>query len=141
MQKIISGAGMVITALVLASAALSQSSAPALVILDVEPAQPDTSELNVLFDHPLPFGGQGVEGNTISQVIEGTPLFSPIEGLPDAAWKDKSCSGCHQWDREALCTQGGFYTLANGAEALSKQHPMGGGFKQTLRNWAAQGCN
>lgn len=71
---------------------------------------------------------------------ENSPQFPPIEGLPDELWRGQSCSNCHNWSIDALCTQANTYTTANAERALSKQHPFGGQFKARLRDWAKGGC-
>lgn len=93
----------------------------------------------VTFDAPLTTGGQGVEGLTIMQVLDGSPLFPPIEGLPAALWQGKACSSCHGWSRQDLCDQGNRY-LGGLASALEKKHPLGGGFKSNLAAWAQNDC-
>ena len=95
-------------------------------------------------DKPLTFrsllatGGDPVIGKTFEELILGSPAFPPFEGLPEELWKDQTCSNCHEWTQEALCTQGTTY-LSN-AGALDKQHPYGGGFKARMRDWAETGC-
>ncbi len=103
------------------------------------PAAPAVSE-HIAFDAPIPGGIEGVSGQSIAQLIAGSPRFPPIEGLPDVVWKDKTCASCHEWTRERLCTQANTYLADAGARSLHKQHPYGGGFKQTLRSWASGGC-
>lgn len=95
----------------------------------------------VAFDAPIPGDIEGVSGQSIAQLITGSPRFPPVEGLPDAVWKDRTCASCHEWTRDRLCTQAGTYLADAGARSLAKQHPYGGGFKQTLRSWAEGGCN
>ncbi len=95
---------------------------------------------DVTFEAELTTGGEGVLGSTIAQLILGTPMFTPIEGIPDELWKDQNCSNCHEWNREALCTQGKTYLNASAERALGTQHPYGGGFKQNVRAWAANDC-
>jgi hypothetical protein len=69
-----------------------------------------------------------------------SPLYSPIEGLPEELWKTQTCSSCHAWTREALCTQGKTYVTAADDSAVSKDHPFGGVFKRGLKGWAAADC-
>lgn len=116
-------------------AAVSQS-APALTILDVdEPTE------NVTFDGPLSSVEPAVDGKSMSDLILGEPLFPPIEGLPDAAWKERDCSGCHAWTPESLCEYAtGFYLGDDADSHLSKPHPYGGTFKANMRVWAQGGC-
>lgn len=102
------------------------------------PAEPTVPD--IFFDQPLSQGSPQMIGRTITDITEGTPLYPPIEGLPDSAWKDQSCSGCHQWTRESLCDQGKTYVSDAGSRALQKEHPMGGAFKRVIKQWAAGGC-
>lgn len=103
-------------------------------------APTEVAAVDVTFDAALTNGGDGVMGSSIAQLILGTPLFSPIEGIPDELWKDQNCSNCHEWNREALCAQGQTYLKASAERALGKSHPYGGGFKQNVRAWAANDC-
>ncbi len=105
---------------------------------DVPSVQPPTEPIS--FTAPLTVGGPAVEGKSLAELIEGSPLFSPIKGLPDAVWKGKKCSACHKWTAQALCTQGGTYLKENTAWALGKEHPLGGGLKLNLKFWAEQQC-
>ncbi|MGS4946449.1 caspase family protein [Meridianimarinicoccus sp. RP-17] len=93
----------------------------------------------VTFDGPLETGGPGIAGESIATLIEGSPTFPPIEGLPESLWKDATCASCHQWTPDALCTQAKTY-LGQNAPALAKSHPLGGGLKHNLRYWAEGGC-
>lgn len=94
---------------------------------------------DVTFTSVLIAGNAQVQGRSIAQLIEGAPLFPPVEGLPDEYWKDQQCSNCHTWTPTALCDQANIY-LAQKERSLTKQHPMGGGLKLNLRAWAAGGC-
>lgn len=94
----------------------------------------------VAFEVPLGVGGPGIEERSLAELILGSPLFPPIEGLPDAVWKGKSCSDCHQWTRDALCTQAETYLAENATRSLEKRHPYGGVFKGSMRVWAGDGC-
>lgn len=104
------------------------------------PPLPTAAQDAINFDTVLATGMAEIDGRSIKELLAGSPLFPPIEGLPEAVWKDKSCSGCHQWTREAICDQANVYMADNGARGLDKQHPYGGTFKETLRRWAAGGC-
>jgi len=90
------------------------------------------------FEQPIPFGPVPVNGSTIKQLAEGTPLFPPIEGLDEAVWK-KPCTSCHKWNRQTLCTQGTTYAKDPRA-VLRHPHPYGGGYKIALLQWAKGGC-
>lgn len=111
-------------------------SAQNLIILDVEEGAEE-----IEFDDPLESSDPAISGRSIAELIKGKPLFAPIEGLPAEVWEDKTCSGCHQWDQETLCKQAQFYLSEAGRVGLSKVHPYGGGFKQAVRSWGAQGCS
>ncbi len=94
----------------------------------------------VLFDMPLPAGMGEIGGRSLADLIGGSPLYPPVEGIPDALWKGQTCANCHAWTRQALCTQAGTYRSAEASRALAKPHPYGTPFKQALRNWALGGC-
>ncbi len=104
------------------------------------PAGPDAGQV-INFDTVLTFGAPEIVGKTIADVVKLTPLFAPVEGLPEAFWKTKTCANCHAWTRETLCDQGKFYLGMNNQRALSKEHPLGGTFKQSLKRWADGGCS
>ncbi|CTQ57645.1 putative protein containing caspase domain protein [Roseibium album] len=93
----------------------------------------------VAFNKPLGAGGPELATRSISDLISASPQFPPIEGLPEAAWKDKTCASCHQWEQANLCTQAKTY-VDDKTRALSKDHPFGGVFKQLLQVWAEGGC-
>lgn len=80
-----------------------------------------------------------IQGRSIAQIIEGSPQYPPVDGLPDSYWKTKTCSNCHHWNQAALCEQGKTYLTQSGRFALEKRHPLDG-FKQVLRDWAAADC-
>ncbi|MEO1105508.1 MAG: caspase family protein, partial [Pseudomonadota bacterium] len=92
------------------------------------------------FSVPLMEGEEGVAGRSIEQLIAGSPLFPPIEGLPEEVWRGQSCSNCHQWAQDNLCEQATTYLGRDAAEVGAKAHPYGGSFKQNLRRWAEAGC-
>ena len=102
--------------------------------------QTRVADQNVTFTDPIDIGVAALNGQSLEQLILHSPLFSPIEGIPDSVWKDKTCSNCHEWTRDALCDQGNTYMAANAERALGKQHPFGGGFKNSLKNWAGNEC-
>ncbi|QIE43487.1 caspase family protein (plasmid) [Rhodobacteraceae bacterium SC52] len=107
------------------------------VVPEVPGMVPPTSVIT--YNGSLETGGAGIVGNSLESLITGSPTYPPIEGLPESVWKDATCSTCHQWTREALCTQAQTY-LAAEAPALAKTHPLGGGFKHNLKYWAQDGC-
>ena len=94
----------------------------------------------VTFGGKLTLGPADIAGNTIEGLIKGSPMYSPIDGLPVEAWQGKHCTDCHQWTQAALCDQGKFYVKEDPPVALLAQHPLGGAFKLTLRQWASAGC-
>ncbi|WP_420333921.1 caspase family protein [Roseibium sp.] len=93
----------------------------------------------VAFNAPLGAGDPEIATRSISDLISASPRFPPIEGLPEAAWKDKTCASCHQWEQANLCTQAKTY-MNDQTRAVTKEHPFGGVFKQLLRIWAEGGC-
>ncbi|MCV0394391.1 MAG: hypothetical protein K5872_15870 [Rhizobiaceae bacterium] len=97
---------------------------------------PDDS---IHFDRPIGIGPVPINGRSISQLVEGTPLFSPIEGLDPSLW-EKTCSNCHKWTRERLCEQGKTYSGQLTRLVLRHSHPYGGPFKLALKRWAEDGC-
>lgn len=103
-------------------------------------AQAGQDVLGLTFNSPFPTGGPPIQGLSIAEIVELSPLFAPIEGLPEALWKAETCSSCHAWTRAALCTQGKTYVTAADDRAVRKQHPFGGVFKQGLKGWAAADC-
>ena len=102
----------------------------------------DTDEAapEVTFTVPLGSGGEGVEGRSLAELLAGSPLHAPFDGLPETLWKDKACSHCHQWSRDDLCEHGRRYVGGALETALSKPHPYGGGFKQNVFYWAKNAC-
>ena len=68
-----------------------------------------------------------------------TTLSKVLKRIPDEVWQNKKCSTCHEWTKEALCTQAGTY--AGSPERVARiAHPYGGPFKEFLALWSAQGC-
>ena len=95
---------------------------------------------SVFYDVPLSVGDAAIVGKTIAEIVKGSPLFPPVEGLPESYWKEEQCSNCHMWTQDDLCTQAQFYLTDAGLNNLKKQHPLGGTFKQNLKVWAEGGC-
>lgn len=129
-----------------AELALSELRALTLVIapdpeaVAVAPAPPADVFSDFNFVTPFPIG-EGIEGRSIAQILAtGSPLFPPIEGIPEAMWKGQSCSNCHQWTDATLCDQAKTYMAADSEAALAKVHPLGRSFKLGLRAWATGGC-
>ncbi|WP_108262851.1 hypothetical protein [Mangrovicoccus ximenensis] len=102
--------------------------------------EPQAEPAPVFFDRPMTDGAPEIVGRTIMEVTQLSPLYPPIEGLPEAVWKDKQCSSCHSWTREALCTQAQVYLKESMTRAVAKDHPLGGSFKRNLRAWAGNDC-
>lgn len=95
---------------------------------------------DVTFAGPITVGTPNITGQSIEKLIMSKPLYAPIEGLPEEAWKGLNRSNCHKWDQAALCDQGKFGITQDPPEALETQHPLGGAFKLTLKRWAEQDC-
>lgn len=93
----------------------------------------------IRFDGRLSLPGTKMDGRTIEELIVGTPLFPPIEGLDKAIWENKACGTCHQWTKERLCVQATTYI---GRENMvgRLEHPYGLPFKELLEQWAEDGC-
>ncbi len=103
-----------------------------------EAAAPDPSAI-ISFTAALASSDKELASRSIAQLIAGSPAFAPIEGMPDVVWQNKKCSACHEWTKEALCTQAGTY-VGNPALIARIAHPYGGPFKEVLAQWSAQGC-
>ena len=116
------------------------TSAPPEEVADTQAPDTETVKWEVYFDQPLLNGPPEILGATLLEVTTLSPLFPPIQGLPEAMWKDQPCANCHERTREALCDQGKFYQKLATARHLSKQHPFGGGFKENLKHWADGNC-
>lgn len=104
------------------------------------PTKPLAEAGPVTFASPLVSDLEQINGFSLEEIVELSPAFPPIEGLPESYWKDQTCSSCHQWSRERLCTQATTYLSLNMQRSLSKQHPFGGVVKRSLKSWAAGGC-
>lgn len=94
----------------------------------------------VSFATPLTVGDDPIRGKSIEALVSGQPLFSPIDGLPKEAWAGQACTTCHKWTKPALCDQAKFYVKEAAPSAKLTQHPLGGAFKLTLKNWGQAGC-
>jgi hypothetical protein len=103
------------------------------------PAADPVAEEIVRFDQPLRSGPYPVNGQSLAQLLQGTPLFPPFDGAPDNVWKTRHCNDCHHWDQRTLCEQGATY-LKNPAMALRKSHPYGGAEKTAVMQWVKNGC-
>lgn len=91
------------------------------------------------FEEPVPYGPPQIRGKTLKELVDGEPMFAPIEGLDKELWS-KNCSSCHQWEAQSLCEQGRSY-LGRASEVFRHQHPYGGAYKLSLMRWAKTGCN
>ncbi len=119
--------------------AAGDEAAPA--ALQPDPAPAALAEAGpVTYASPMQSEMPQIAGLTLAEAVTRSPVFPPIEGLPESYWKDQTCSACHQWTRDRLCTQGNTYLSLNMQRSLGKQHPFGGVLKQTLKSWAAGGC-
>ena len=107
---------------------------------NVSTTVPSGASMAVGWEVPLAGFTPEVNGRTLAQIVEGSPLFSPIEGIPDELWKDQTCSNCHEWTQERLCEQAQVYLGPLAEQSLAKQHPLGGGLKQAMQAWAAWDC-
>lgn len=105
-----------------------------------EQADNTQEAVTVTFSDPLTEGDAAIVGRSLEELIQGTPLFPPVEGLPESYWKTQECSNCHEWEQANLCTQANTYLTDAGSANLVKEHPYGGTFKLNLRNWAMAGC-
>jgi hypothetical protein len=103
-------------------------------------AAPPAAGTEVTFTLPLQSNVEVLMGKSIEQIINLSPLYAPIEGIPEELWKNQTCSNCHQWTKEAMCTQAETYLNASEDQMTFKQHPFGGDFKLNLRAWAGGGC-
>lgn len=95
---------------------------------------------SVTFTTPMAFGNEYIIGRSLSQIIDSSPAFPPIEGLPAEIWQNQSCKSCHSWTRADLCVQANTYVAMSPSRYREKQHPFGGMLKINLRNWAQNGC-
>jgi hypothetical protein len=110
-----------------------------------EPGEPPADEeLDpvIYFDKTMTTGAVPINGNSIAKLIEGQPMFPPIEGLDERYWKQKHCPDCHQWNKERLCEQARTYVGEGlGQKMIFRlQHPYGAPFKVALMRWANGGC-
>lgn len=96
------------------------------------------SDAPIFFDIPVQFGDPAIDGKSIAMLIQGKPLFSPVEGLEHNVW-DKHCSACHQWTKERLCEQAKVYATTDIA-VLRLPHPLGTHFKVALGRWTKNDC-
>jgi len=121
----------------LANAEIANMSATEAVSTDKGVPRGTSTELR--FNQPLGNDPQNPP-RSFKQLIDGSPMFAPIDGLPEEHWLDKSCSNCHQWNAERLCEQGQFYLDKTTSMINRAKHPYGGFFKESLKLWTEEGC-
>lgn len=92
----------------------------------------------VRFSEPITFGPFPVNGKSLEQLIAGIPMFPPFEGLDEKTWK-VTCSHCHKWDKQTLCTQAQVY-VKDPNVTMRIPHPYGGPEKIAMMKWAQGGC-
>ena len=101
------------------------------------PAPATTGRGRRALQEPLTSGPYPVNGSSLEQLVNGIPLFPPIEGLDEAVWK-KQCTSCHKWDQGRCASR---RVLRQESEsALRGSHPFGGAEKVALMQWAKTGC-
>lgn len=119
----------------------TKADAGAETVVEVAVERTDATTLDQLtFTTPLTEAAPEIVGKSFEEIVKMTPLFPPVEGLPEEYWKNKDCSACHQWEQANLCTQANTYLSDAGGENLMKEHPFGGSFKLNLRSWALNDC-
>lgn len=114
--------------------------APAVAEADPPKAAPLAASGVVTFTQALISDVPEISGKSIADLIKSSPLFPPIEGLPEEYWKNQTCSNCHEWTADRLCEQASVYLKLDRQRSLDKQHPFGGALKHNLKDWAAGGC-
>jgi len=120
--------------------------APITAIAPVATAAPSPISPSTVPAAPLGFNDKltaefnELEGQSLLDLATGVPLYPPSANVPDAAWSDVSCGGCHSFDQADLCEQGAYYFNHDKARITRIQHPYGGGFKTKLMEWAEGGC-
>ncbi len=109
-------------------------------VAETAPANPPSGGDIITFTQALISDVPEVSGRSIAELIASSPIYPPIQGLPETYWKDQKCSNCHQWTQDRICEQANTYLSLNMQRSLTKQHPFGGALKRNLKNWAAAGC-
>lgn len=100
---------------------------------------PASGQSVVTFTGTITEGPTPINGSSLAKLITSTPIYPPVEGLPDEVWKNKTCNSCHQWNQQSLCVQAKLY-VNNPKMALRIQHPFGGPEKVAMIKWAQGGC-
>lgn len=93
----------------------------------------------VTFEKAMQDGADGLDGLSLADLINRSPIYPPIKDLPPQVWKDKTCNNCHSWTKDDLCDQGLRY-LSSANASMTKLHPYGGTFKRRVAVWSSQGC-
>ncbi|MEX0283481.1 MAG: caspase domain-containing protein [Paracoccaceae bacterium] len=110
------------------------------VVAKMETPDPVAPKAEITFQGPIQTTRAELQGLSIEDMLQMSPEFAPVEGLPESYWKAQTCSGCHEWNRERVCEYGQSYLTASAERALTHMHPFGGALKTNLRDWAAGGC-
>jgi len=118
----------------------AETEEPIVVAAAPSRAAPPKISTDMTFLTPLVSNVDELMGKSIEEIVTLSPLFAPIEGIPEEMWKDQTCSNCHQWTKEAMCSQGSTYVTSSEEEVAVKPHPFGGEFKLHMRAWADGGC-
>jgi uncharacterized caspase-like protein len=109
-------------------------------VTEPAPAEPRPQTGPITFQTAMVSDLSALSGRSISEVITMSPIYPPVEGLPDSYWKDQTCSNCHQWTQDRLCEQANAYLNVSMQRSLDKKHPFGGALKRHLKSWAEAGC-
>ena len=118
---------------------MDNTNAPTVTQPEVPTPAPEENT-RIVYDLPLTTDLQSDAPRSIKQLSQSSPIFPPVEGLPDEYWKEQDCSNCHEWSQANLCKQGNFY-VSNEDTALDRiAHPYGGFFKRALKLWAQSDC-
>lgn len=95
----------------------------------------------LLFDTPLPEDSNDGSPRSLRILSQSQPGYPPVDGLSRDIWADKQCSSCHNWTQENLCKQGQYYVDGDESQVNRISHPFGGFFKNSVKQWAIDGCS